>query len=150
VTVIPTGTSHARIALFDADTDGEHDLDLYVFRGDPMEGYLVGSSGGATSNETVGLDAPPGDTYSVIVHGYETQGPTASYTLFNWLLDVGHGRKMSITAPHTAREGATGRVKVSWKGLAQNRRYLGAILYCRGTCRSPDDVMGRTFVRVDP
>jgi hypothetical protein len=56
---IPAGTQYARISLFDAFTDGEDDLDLYVYRvhADSTK-TLVGLSGGGTAAEEVNLVAP--------------------------------------------------------------------------------------------
>jgi hypothetical protein len=145
--VIPAGTSHARFALLDAETDGQHDLDLYLFGPD---GEFIFGSGGLTAEETVGIDSPaPGD-YTVVVHGFETDGPTATYTLFTWLLGPAHADNLALAAPHRAHGGRSGQVTASWRGLAPDRRFLGAIIHCQGTCHSADDFIGQTFIRVDP
>ena len=47
---VPAGTRHLRASLFDEATDGEDDLDLYLF--DP-DGNFVDGSGSATSAEQV-------------------------------------------------------------------------------------------------
>jgi len=83
--VIPAGTTLARISLFDANTDGADDLDLYVFNAAGTT--LLGSSGSGTSAEEVNLVNPAAQTVLVVVHGWQTDGPDANYTLFNWNLD---------------------------------------------------------------
>jgi hypothetical protein len=145
--VIPPGTSHARFELLDTETDGQHDLDLYLFGPD---GEFIAGSGGPTADEVVRVDSPaPGD-YTVVVHGFETDGPTATYTLFTWLLVPAPANNLALAAPHQAHDGRSGQVAASWRGLAPDRRYLGTIIHCRGACRSADDFIGQTFIRVDP
>ncbi len=78
---VPDGTAYTRIRLFDDYTDGEDDLDMYVF--DANFGFVAGSGSG-TSEEEVNLVLPEGGTYFVIVHGWQTDGPDANYTLFDW------------------------------------------------------------------
>ena len=56
---IAPGTDYARFSLFDDSTDGDDDLDLYVFG----PGGLVGASGSATSEEVVNLEAPAPGLY---------------------------------------------------------------------------------------
>ena len=51
---LPAGTTLARFQLFDEFTDGEDDLDLYLYH----EGTLVGTSAGATAKEKIDLGKP--------------------------------------------------------------------------------------------
>ena len=86
--------------LFDDFTDGNDDLDLYVF-GPLTAGFPnVGGSGSATSEEEVNLEGPTPGFYIVVVHGFETDGPDANYTLFSWLVGADEG---NMTGPPPRR-----------------------------------------------
>ena len=138
--VISAGTTFARWNLFDANTDGDDDLDLYVYRG----ATLVGASGGGTSAEQVSLSSPPADTYSVYVHGWQTDGPDAQFTLFGWALG---STATSLTVSPASQAATTGQpapINVAWTGLTAGTKYLGSVTYGDGT-----NAVGRTIVRVD-
>ena len=64
---VPPGTAITRISLFDDYTDGNDDLDLYVW--DAGFGF-VGSSGSGTSAEQVDITFPASPFYFVAVHGW--------------------------------------------------------------------------------
>ncbi len=139
---VPAGTTYARFSLFDAYTDGNDDLDMYVFN---SAGAQVGGSGTGTSNEETNLVNPPADTYFVVVHGWQTDGPDANYTLFAWTLDGADAGNVTVVAPAAATVGATANVDLSFSGLAAGTKYLGAVDYNDGTA-----IVGSTIVRVDP
>ena len=137
---VPAGTTYARFALFDEYTDGNDDLDLYVYR----DASLVGASGGGTSAEEVNLLNPAADTYTVWVHGWGTDGPDANFTLFTWVLgslDLGN---MTVSAPLTATTGDVGTVDLTFSGLEPTTKYLGSVAYS-GAAGLPNP----TIVRVD-
>jgi hypothetical protein len=139
---IPAGTTHARFSLFDAFTDGNDDLDLYVF---DDTGSQVAGSGSGTSEEEANLVNPaPGD-YFVVVHGWQTDGPDCNYTLFSYLVDGNDAGNMTIVAPATATVGGTANVDVSFTSLTAGKKYLGAVDFNDGT-----SVLESTLVRVDP
>jgi hypothetical protein len=140
VVAIPPGTNYARFSLFDDFTDGSDDLDLYVYFGN----NLVGSSGSGTSAEEVNLTNPvPGD-YTVYVHGWQTDGAEANYTLFTWLLDTVDAGNMTVSAPSSAVTGASGTISLSFSGLVTATKYLGSVAYSDGA-----NEIGSTIVRVD-
>lgn len=146
--VIPAGTEYARFALFDEYVDGNHDLDLYVYRGST----LVGSSGGATSAEVVSLNKPTAATYTVWVHGWQTEDSLpANFTLFTWVVPAADAGNMTVTAPTTASIGTSGTVTLSWSGLTAGTKYLGTVTYHNVASPSgPDDGrIGYTVVSVD-
>ncbi len=124
--IIPAGTEHARFSLFDDCTDGDDDLDLYIFGPDTVGFPQVVAYGSSTSEEEINLAAPAPGTYIVVVHGWQTDGPDSDYTLFNWVFGPGVGN-MTITAPTAATLGATASVKVDWTGLDEGTKYLGAV-----------------------
>jgi hypothetical protein len=136
---VPADTVHARFSLFDEFTDGNDDLDLYVFDGD---GNFVGSSGTATSAEQVDVPLPaPGD-YTVVVHGWATDGPDANYTLFSWAVGPDLGN-MTVTGPSSATVGETATIDVSWSGLEAGTKYLGAVSH-----NSDSGIIGLTLVNI--
>ncbi len=139
---VPADSAFARLSLFDDATDGADDLDLYVFDGD---GNFVGGSGSATSAEQVDLVLPPGDSYEVVVHGWETDGADANYTLFSWVVPLESGGTLEVTAaPSSAAAGDVGTVTVGWSGLVADTRYLGAVSHA-----GPQGFMGLTLINVD-
>ncbi len=129
---LPAGAAYARFSLFDADTDGNDDLDLYVFGPSATGWGQLGGSGSATSAEEVNVDNPAGGTYAVVVHGWQTDGADANYTLSAWAVWPGSYGNMSVNAPTSATLGGTGSVQASWNGLVAGTRYLGAVSYSDG------------------
>lgn len=142
VVPIPAGTAHTRISLFDDFTDGADDLDLYVFR--PNGSFLAGS-GSATSAEQVDIAFPAAGNYFVIVHGWQTDGPDANYTLFDWSVPAapGGGSLVVDAYPSPAVLGTTGAIDLSWSGLTAGSKYMGAVSY------TDTGLFGITLVRVD-
>jgi hypothetical protein len=137
---VPAGTTYARFSLFDAFTDGDDDLDMCVFSGTT----LVGTSGSGTSAEEVNLVNPAAGDYTVVVQGWETDGPDAQYTLFRWLLGSTAAGNMTVTAPAAAETGKTGTIQLGFSGLAPATKYLGSVAY-DGVAGLPNP----TIVRVD-
>jgi len=140
--MVPAGQAYARFSLFDDYTDGNDDLDLYVYF---PNGSFAGGSGSGTSAEQVNLTSPPPGNYYVFVHGWQTDGPDANYTLFSWSFSATPGStNMTVTAPTTATIGATGTIDVDWTGLDADTKYLGAVSH--GT---PSGVASLTVIAVD-
>ncbi len=125
--VVPGGSAYTRIALFDAYTDGNDDLDLYVWDA----GFtFVGGSGSGTSAEQVDIGFPASPVYFVAVHGWQTDGPDANYTLFDWSFSATPGSaNLTITAPPEATLGDADEITAEWSGLADGTKYLGAVSY---------------------
>lgn len=139
---IPAGTAYARFSLFDDETDGADDLDLYVFANGGAT-YLGGSGSGTSAEEFNVVNPIPG-TYLVVVHGWQTDGPDANYTLFSWMLDASDAGNMTVFAPASATLGATASIDLSFSGLDPATKYLGAVSYS-GAAGMPD----ATIVRID-
>jgi hypothetical protein len=131
---IPAGTTHARWSLFDEFTDGNDDLDVYVYRvGTGGSLTLVGVSAGGTSAEQVDLASPAAGAYKVYIHGWQTDGADAVYTLFNWFVPNTAASNMTVTSStSSATVGGTATLTVSWSGLNAGTRYLGRISYSDG------------------
>jgi hypothetical protein len=138
---VPAGTAFARFSLFDAYTDGNDDLDLYVYR--PDFAYH-GGSGSGTSAEQVNALFPMAGTWYVFVHGWGTDGPDTNYTLFSWSISATPGGNLSIdSAPAAAVLGTTEPIDVSWAGLADGTKHLGAVSHSDG------GLLGLTLIAVD-
>jgi len=142
--VIPAGTTYARFSLFDDFTDGVDDIDLYIFRAGGS--IFVGGSGSGTSAEEVNVVDPVADTYLVVVHGWQTEGPDANYTLFSWALGSTDAGNMIVTAPAAAVLGGDGTIDLAFIGLAPATKYLGSVAYSDGV--TPLATLP-TIVRVD-
>ena len=138
--VVPAGTTYARFSLFNEFTDGNDDIDLYVYNG----ATRVGASGGGTAAEEVNLLNPAAATYTVWVHGFATDGPDAHFTLFNWVLGSAAAGNMTVTAPATATLGTSGAVSLAFSGLTPGTKYLGSVAYSGST-----GLPNPTIVRVD-
>jgi hypothetical protein len=148
---VPAGTEYARFSLFDDYTDGQDDLDLYIF-GPGSAGFpFIAGSGTSTSAEEVNLVAPAPGLYLAVVHGWETDGPDANYTLFDWTLDAADAGNMTVTAPSIATLGDTATVDVAWSGLAADTKYLGSVTYhdVLSPAGYDDGLIDFTIVRID-
>lgn len=144
----PAGTEYVRISLFDDYTDGADDLDLYVF---DAAFNFIGASGTPTSQEEVNIVGPAAETYLVAVHGWETDGPDANYTLFSWSLGAADAGNMTVSGPSSAALGSTEPVSIDWTGLSAGTKYLGSVTY--HDVMSPtgynDGLVDYTIVRID-
>jgi len=111
---------------------------------------FVGGSGSPTSVEEVNLQAPDPGLYIVVVHGWETDGPDANYSLFHWELAAGPMSNMTVSDPDAVL-GQTASVDVTWTGLGPDTKYLGAVTH--HDVASPggysDGLIGQTIVRID-
>ena len=83
------------------------------------------------------LDDPaPGD-YFVVVHGWQTDGPDANYTLFDWQVTPGGPGNLTVRGPASAISGATGTVEYEWSGLVADEKYLGLIRHTASIALPP-------------
>lgn len=139
---IPAGTLVARFALFDADNvgaaPGDSDLDLLLLR----NGVAVLQSGNETSNESIELVDPAAANYSICVVGYSPAGGQTSYKLSSWIVQpTSTAGNFKVLSPASATVGGSASVGVSWSGLAQNTRYVGAIGYVVGGVKQGTTVL---------
>jgi hypothetical protein len=145
---VPPNQAYLRFALFDEATDGDDDLDLYVYYCPNDICSRIGESGSETSEEEYSLVTPPAGRYAVLVHGFETDqvagGPGANYQLFAWAFGlVDDAGNMTVSAPASVTAGSTETLQVSWSGLAADRRYLGAISHV-----TPSGLVALTIVNI--
>lgn len=147
---LPPGTTYAQWSLHDEYTDGNHDMDMYLFYCPDFSCTLIDSSAGLTSNERVSVSFPVtddtiDDPYVVFVHGYNTEGGLpAQAILFDWTVMDSEGN-MTVSAPASATVGETATVNVSWAGLftGAGEKQVGAITHSDGT-----GVRGLTIVNI--
>ena len=132
--VVPDNQLFLRFSLFDALTDGNDDLDMYVYYCglDGSSCSRIGESGEPTSEEQFNLFRPAAGVYGVYVHGFETDevngGPGANYSLLAWSFgEVDDKGNMSANGPAFVSAGTTGDVTIDWTGLISNTIYLGGI-----------------------
>ena len=148
---VPAGQRYLRFALFDAFTDGNDDLDLFIYRQSGTTWVLVGSTGGATSAETFSLINPTGGLYRVFIHGFQTDGPNAQYTLFHWIVPEPAAGNLTVTAPPDVVAGNTYVVSGAWSGLTPGIKYLGTLTHHRLAAPVPPGSprIGHTSVFID-
>ncbi len=145
---VPPDQLYIRFSLFDALTDGDDDLDMYVYYcgSDGSSCRQIGQSGGPTSEEEVNVLRPAGGIYSVLVHGFETDevsgGPGANYQLLAWSVGADEGN-MSASGPAFVNPGTTADVTVDFSGLLSDTIYLGAISHV-----TPEGSAGLTIIRI--
>ena len=143
--IVSAGTRVLRVSMFDEETDGADDIDLYLYRVNADDSLtLVALSGSGTSAEQVQLTNPAAATYRLFVHGWQTEGADANYSLHAWVLGSADEGNMEVTGPATATIGGTRTVNLSWSDLAAGEKYLGAIDYMEGAT-----IHATTIVRID-
>ena len=147
--VVPAGQLLLRVALFDDFTDGQDDLDLFLFFcPSNNECFQLAKSDDETSDEQIDIFQPAAGSYVLLVHGFETDqvagGPGANYSLFTWAVGgndvVGN---FGVTGPTTVANGDRAELQVQWSGLEPGSRYLGAISHT-----TPLGLYGATVVNV--
>ena len=147
---VPADQLYLRFSLFDALTDGDDDLDLYVYYCgvDGSSCVKLGASGGPTSQEQFNVVRPAAGLYAVLVHGFETDqlagGPGANYQLLGWAFGVNDDRgNMTASGPAFVNAGTTGTVVVNWSNLGANTIYLGGISH-----NTPQGLSALTLVTI--
>ena len=146
---VPPDQAYLRFALFDTLTDGDDDLDLYIYYcADNVNCVRVGESGEPTSNEEVNFLYPSSGRYAALVHGFATDniagGPGANYQLLSWAFGlVDDQGNMTVTGPSFVNAGSTEDVTVTWGGLQSNTIYLGGVGH-----NTPDGLQAITVIRI--
>ncbi|MEX0708875.1 MAG: S8 family serine peptidase [Woeseia sp.] len=146
---VPANQAYLRFALFDEFTDGNDDLDMYVYYcPDGVNCNKIGESGGQTAEEEFNVLLPGAGTYAVFVHGFATDnvtgGPGAVYDIYAWQFGLNDNQgNMSVTAPAAVSSGSTEDILVSWSGLQSDSIYLGGISHT-----TPQGLVGLTVIRI--
>jgi hypothetical protein len=115
--------TYMRVALFDENTTGDDDLDLYVYYCPTLiECETPLYSGSFDSNEQVDIRLPKVGNYIIDVHGFDTEGVNTDFDLYVWTVGTtDHLGNPVLTAPAGATDGTKGTVTVSWDGLETHR-----------------------------
>ena len=131
--IVAENDTFLRVALFNDNTDGDDDLDLYVYHCPGLRFCnLVGLSGEDDSDELVDILLPLPGEYIVDVHGFETDGPDATFDLFIWTVGPRDNLgSLNVTTPTKAVSGEAGNISVSWDNL-ERETHLGAITHSDG------------------
>jgi hypothetical protein len=139
---VALATRHLRISLFDETVDGAtDDIDLYLYPPgqDPFDdGEFSHFSAGGTSAEQIDVPNPATGEWTLIVHGWETDGADAVFDLFHWEVPDADAGNLAVTAPATATVGGTGTITLQWgtnafpDPLAPATRFLGVVGYSDG------------------
>jgi len=146
---VPANQAYLRFALFDTLTDGDDDLDLYIYHcPDNVNCFRVGESGEPTSNEEVSFMQPAAGRYAALVHGFATDnisgGPGANYQLLAWSFGlVDDQGNMTTSGPSFVNAGTTDTVTVNWTGLQSDTIYLGGVGH-----NTPTGLSAITVIRI--
>jgi subtilisin family serine protease len=146
---VPADQLYVRFSLFDSLTDGDDDLDLYIyFCADNVNCVKIGESGEPTSQEEFNILLPAAGRYAVLVHGFATDnasgGRGSNYQMLGWAfgLDDDEGN-MTATGPAVVSAGTTENITVTWSDLAPNTIYLGGVSHT-----TPGGLAAITVIRV--
>ena len=147
---VPANQLYARFALFDALTDGDDDLDMYVYYCGTtgVSCTKLGESGEPTSQERFDVYRPAEGLYAVLVHGFETDelagGPGSNYELLGWAIGITDDKgNMTASGPAFVNAGTTSAVTVDWVNLGANTIYLGGISH-----NTPQGVSALTLLTI--
>jgi hypothetical protein len=145
---VPANQLLLRVALFDEDTDGQDDLDIFLFYCPNDQCMQVAKSDGVTADERIDIALPQPGPYAVAVHGFETDqvagGPGANYALYTWSIGSNAAAgNATVAAPTTVNNGERVDLELQWSGLDAGSRYLGAISHT-----TPDGLYDATILNV--
>lgn len=147
---VPADQLYARFSLFDSLTDGDDDLDMYVYYCgvDGLSCVKLGESGEPTSQEQFNVTRPAAGLYAVLVHGFQTDpiagGPGATYKLLGWSIGVNDDKgNMNASGPAFVAPGTTADINVDWSGLLPDTIYLGGISH-----NTPQGLSGLTIITI--
>ena len=146
---VPAEQAYARFALFDSLTDGNDDLDMYVyFCADNINCVKIGESGEPTSQEEFNVLYPAEGRYAILIHGFETDqvagGPGANYQLLAWSFGlVDDQGNMTANGPAFVNAGTSETITVDWTGLLADTIYLGGISH-----NTPQGISAITVIRI--
>jgi len=146
---VPADQAYLRFALFDALTDGDDDLDMYVYYcADNINCVKIGDSGEPTSQEEFDQLLPAAGRYAVLIHGFDTDnlrgGPGAFYKMLAWSFGLNDDKgNMAVSGPAFVNAGTTENLTVTWSSLATDTIYLGGISHT-----TPDGLAAITVIRI--
>lgn len=146
---VPANQAYLRFALFDFLTDGDDDLDMYVYHcADNVNCIKIGESGEPTSQEEVNVLLPAAGRYAVLIHGFETDevagGPGAFYSLLGWAFGLNDDQgNMTAGGPAFVNAGTVENVTVDWSVSQSDTIYLGGVSH-----NTPQGISALTVIRI--
>lgn len=146
---LPPGLAYFRAGLFNEFTSGDDDLDLYLYYCPGGSCSLRATSTNVDSNESASVLFPQAGLWAVFVHGFETDGPVASFTAFNWAFSATPGSGIlaingnNVTTTIETELGQAETLDLSWSGLPAGNRFLGGISHS-----SPGGLEGLTIIGI--
>ncbi len=149
---VPANQAFIRFELRDEFTDGDDDLDMYVYYSPDGDFFTrVAVSGESTSEERVTIFDPPAGFYEIFIHGFDTDnsvgggGAGANFCLLAWQLGLNDDAgNMTATGPAAVTAGTTGDITIDWANLSTDSIHLGAVSH-----NSPQGPVDLTIVRID-
>jgi hypothetical protein len=151
---VPADQAYARFSLFDTLTDGNDDLDLYIYYcADNINCVRVGESGEPTSQEEFNILFPAPGRYAAAVHGFETDnvagGFGSNYQLLAWAFGLDDDQdNMTASGPAFVNAGTTENVSVDWSVTVPDTIYLGGISHKTPQDLEPQDFSAITVIRI--
>jgi hypothetical protein len=124
---VPANTVVARFALRDADSGVSDDHDMALLA---PNGTMLDYSGNWGSNEDVQIASPAAGNYKVCVVAYGSENPVMSHKLSSWVVTTADlGGNFAAVMPAKVLAGGNSTVGMSWSGLQEDQRYLGAVQF---------------------
>lgn len=149
--IVPEGTRYLRVALFDEARNGAADLDLYLYAC-PGFGTCTDEatpSQNAGSEEAINLIPAEGadyiapGEYYVDVHGFDTDGGSATFNLLVWTVGADRANA-TLSAPGSLGNGSPAGVSLAWQDLPPGL-HLGVVSHSDGELS-----FGQTVVEITP
>jgi len=146
---VPADQLYLRFAMFDELTDGDDDLDMFIYYcPDNVNCTKIGQSGEPTSREQFNVTLPGAGRYAVLIHGFETDnvagGPGANYQLLGWAIGlIDDQGNMTASGPGFVNAGTTANVDIDWSNLESNSIYLGAVSH-----NTPQGLVAITIITI--
>ena len=146
---VPADQLYLRFEMFDELTDGDDDLDMFIYYcPDNVNCTKIGQSGEPTSREQFNVTLPGAGRYAVLIHGFETDnvagGPGANYQLLAWAIGlIDDQGNMTASGPGFVNAGTTANVDVGWNNLESNSIYLGAVSH-----NTPQGLVAITIITI--
>jgi subtilisin family serine protease len=146
---VPANQAYLRFALFDTLTDGNDDLDMYIYHcPDNVNCVKLGESGEASSQEEFNVLLPAAGRYAVLIHGFDTDdvagGPGAYYSLFGWAFGlIDDQGNMTTRGPAFVNAGTTENITVDWSVSQSDTIYLGGVSH-----NTPQGLSAITVIRI--
>jgi subtilisin family serine protease len=129
--LIPFTVTDATVVRWELKIPGPDDIDLYLLN---SAGDIVAQSTNGGTDESIELQLPANDTYTMAVHAFSVPAAGKDFSLQSWIVPQTTGGSLSIdSAPTSAVSGVTGTVTASWTGLTAGTRYLGAVSHSDDT-----------------